>query len=195
LHERDGHLSAASWVAAVHRVPFGRARGDVQTARALGSMPLTRRAVLEGGISIGAARALVEARKAEPEAFARTEADLVRAAGRHTQSELQKVMAFWRQRAERDRGIDTEASRRERRNLHASVTWDGMVRVDGDLDPEAGETLLTALDAVLDAEAKSTKGDSRTRRNAARMHSPRSVAAGWTPPTAPAWVESDRTSP
>src|SRR4051812_40991328 len=50
LHERDGHLSAASWVAAVHRVPFGRARGDVQTARALGSMPLTRRAVLEGGI-------------------------------------------------------------------------------------------------------------------------------------------------
>jgi hypothetical protein len=30
-----------------------------------------------------------------------------------------------------------------------------MVRVDGDLDPETGETLLTALGAVLDSEARS----------------------------------------
>jgi hypothetical protein len=30
-----------------------------------------------------------------------------------------------------------------------------MVRVDGDLDPETGETLLTALSAVLDAESRS----------------------------------------
>jgi hypothetical protein len=37
-----------------------------------------------------------------------------------------------------------------------------MVRVDGDLDPETGESLLTALDAVLDAEAKSRKGNPRT---------------------------------
>jgi hypothetical protein len=31
----------------------------------------------------------------------------------------------------------------------------GMVRVDGDLDPETGETLLTALRAVLDSESRS----------------------------------------
>src|SRR5438093_1308860 len=30
-----------------------------------------------------------------------------------------------------------------------------MVRVDGDLDPETGETVLTALRAVLDDEARS----------------------------------------
>jgi hypothetical protein len=44
LHERDGHLSAAGWLATAHRVPWGRARADLQTARSLGSMPLTRRA-------------------------------------------------------------------------------------------------------------------------------------------------------
>jgi hypothetical protein len=38
-----------------------------------------------------------------------------------------------------------------------------MVRVDGHLDPETGETLLTALGSVLDAEARSRKDeDSRS---------------------------------
>jgi hypothetical protein len=162
LHERDGHLSASAWLATVHRVPWGRARADLQTARSLGSMPITRRALIDGEISFGAARLLVEARKAEPTAFARCESELVRAAGAHSMSELQKVTAFWRQRAERERGIDPEERQREQRNFHASVTWGGMVRVDGDLDPETGESLLTALEAVLDAEAKSRKHDPRT---------------------------------
>jgi hypothetical protein len=42
-----------------------------------------------------------------------------------------------------------------RRRLHASTTFLGMIRGDFDLDPEGGETLLTALRAVLDAEARS----------------------------------------
>ena len=47
--------------------------------------------------------------------------------------------------------------------FHASVTYQGMVRVDGDLDPETGETLITALGAVLDAEVRSrTEEDQRT---------------------------------
>jgi hypothetical protein len=125
-------------------------------------MPATRQALIDGRISFGAARLLIETRKAEPEAFARCESELVRAAGAHSISELQKVTAFWRQRAERERGADPEERQREHRHLHASVTWGGMVRVDGDLDPETGESVLTALDAVLDAEAKSRKGDPRT---------------------------------
>ena len=40
---------------------------------------------------------------------------------------------------------------------------DGMVRIDGDLDPETGETLLTALGAVLDSDARSrTEEDTRS---------------------------------
>ncbi len=51
-----------------------------------------------------------------------------------------------------------------RRALYASVTLMGNVRVDGDLDPESGESLLTALRAVLDAEARFRGGaeDERT---------------------------------
>ena len=194
LHERDGHLSAAGWLAAVHRVPWGRARADLQTARSLGSMPLTRRALIDGEISFGAVRLLVEARRGEPEAFARAEKELVRAAGVHSTSELQKVVTFWRQRAERERGIDPEERQREQRNFHASVTW-------------AGWSVSTAT-SIRRPESRcsprwtrsSTPKRSRGKaipappRSAEPTRSTRSVEAGSTPRIARASVESDLTS-
>jgi hypothetical protein len=36
----------------------------------------------------------------------------------------------------------------ERRRLCVSVTWEGMTRVDGDLDPESGEIVLKAIDSL-----------------------------------------------
>jgi len=47
--------------------------------------------------------------------------------------------------------------------LHASVSLLGMVRLDGALDPETGEALMTALRAVVDAESRSRgEDDERT---------------------------------
>jgi Domain of unknown function (DUF222)/HNH endonuclease len=76
-----------------------------------------------------------------------------------SRQDLQRVAAQWRRLVEQERGED---ELRGSRRLHASLTFGGMVRVDGDLDPEAGETLLTALRAVMDAEAKSGADDSRS---------------------------------
>jgi hypothetical protein len=163
LYERDGHLSAASWLAKTFKVSWGAARERVRTARALEEMPETRRALDDAEISMSAVRLLVSARDADPEVFTRSEAELVEAARIHSISDLQRVTAFWRQRVERERSLDSEERLRERRKLHVSVSFLGMVRVDGDLDPETGETLLTALGAVLDSEARSRKqDDSRT---------------------------------
>ena len=59
--------------------------------------------------------------------------------------------------------LEGEDRLRQRRHLHASASFLGMVRIDGDLDPETGETLLTALRAVLDAESRSRRDeDDRT---------------------------------
>src|SRR5436190_10716327 len=163
IFQPDGHLSAVSWLAGVHRMGWGVAREQVKTARALEEMPKTREALEEGEISSSAARVLVRAREAEPEAFAASETELVEAARTHPISDLQKVYAFWRQRAERERFVDPEERLRERRFLHASRTFLGMVRIDGDLDPETGESLLTALRAVLDSDARSrTEEDTRS---------------------------------
>lgn len=56
-----------------------------------------------------------------------------------------------------------EQGRYERRRLYVSPTLEGMVRVDGDLDPEAGQGLITALRAMVDSSARSGEGqDTRT---------------------------------
>jgi hypothetical protein len=162
LHERDGHLSAAAWLARAHRVAPGLARGDVRVARALERMPATRRALQEAQISLSAARVLAGVREADPAAFARSEPELVEAARIHSTGNLQRVAAYWREAVEQKAGADPEEKLRARRRLHASVTFMGMVRLDGDLDPETGETLLTALRAVLDAEARSTSDEDRS---------------------------------
>jgi hypothetical protein len=95
-------------------------------------------------------------------------------------SDLQHVAAFWREAVEREQALDGGDRFRARRRLHASVSLLGMVRVDGDLDPETGESLLTALPAVLDAEARSGAADDRTPLNAGPMPSARSAVSGST---------------
>jgi hypothetical protein len=162
IHRRDGHLSTASWLASTQRLSWGASREQVRIARSLEQMPSTRRALEAADLSMSSARVLAGAREVDPDAFSRSEEMLVQAARIHSMTDLQKALSFWRERVERDRGLDVEERLRARRGLHASVTFGGMVRLDGDLDPESGETLLTALRAVLDAEARSSERDERT---------------------------------
>ena len=52
--------------------------------------------------------------------------------------DLQKVAAYWRQGVEREHGLDGEDKLREHQGFMLSVSFLGMVRVDGDLDPNRG---------------------------------------------------------
>jgi hypothetical protein len=162
LFERDGHLSSASWLAKWFRVAWGTARGEVRVARGLEEMPATREALERGDISMSAVKVLVAARQEDPEAFDRAETRLVEAATIHSMNDLRRIASYWRQQAEREAATEGEEALRARRRLHASLSFLGMVRLDGDLDPETGDTLLTALQAVLDAEARSGGSDERT---------------------------------
>jgi hypothetical protein len=162
LFEQDGHLSVVSWLATRFKVAWGTAREQVRMARALEQMPVARDALERGDLSMSGVRVLVTARDADPDAFGRLEEQLVEAARIHSTSDLQRVAAYWRQAVERAHANEGEEKLREQRRLHASVSLLGMVRVDGNLDPETGETLLTALGAVMDAEARSGAEDDRT---------------------------------
>ena len=124
LFERDGHLSAAPWLATRFGVAWGTAREQTHLARALTHMPATRRALEAGDVSLSAARVLVAARGANPEAFDISEDQLVDAARIHTINDLQRVASFWRQRVERDH---LDEGLRARRRLYASVSFEGMV--------------------------------------------------------------------
>lgn len=159
---RDGYLSTSSWFAHQHRMAYSTATNDVRMARNLEAMPETRRAMATGDISGSAAKVLAAARECDHDAFAEDERLLVEAARRHEMRDLQRVVAYWRNGVESRRVFQAgEDSLRERRQLHASPTLFGMVRVDGDLDPETGETVLTALRSAVDAELRTAGPDDR----------------------------------
>jgi uncharacterized protein DUF222/HNH endonuclease len=154
----DGHRSLSSWLAHRHRVAHSTAAGHVRFARALESMPATAEALASGEVSATAVSLLLSARDACPEQFAVAEETLVEAGRTLSVGELKRAVDYWRQSADAESAADEEERRFERRNLHVSPTLDGMVRVDGDLDPETGQTLITALRAVQDAEARGSRG-------------------------------------
>ena len=103
LFARDGHLSAAAWLVNWFKVGWGFARKQVRVARSLDEMPLTRRALESGDISLSAARVLVQVREADSEAFSRSEETLVEAGRIHGIADLGRVVAYWRNRVEAER--------------------------------------------------------------------------------------------
>jgi hypothetical protein len=118
-------------------------------------MPRTSGALAAGAISRSAAGLLASARETAPDAFARSEELLVEAAATLPVASLKRAVEHWRQAVDAERAAEEEDLRFERRGLHASPTLDLMVRVDGNLDPECGQHLLTALRAAMDADVRS----------------------------------------
>src|SRR5438132_10716926 len=93
LFQRDGHLSAASWLGRAFKVAWGTAREQVRIARALEEMPETRSALEAGDVSMSAVKVLVAARDADPAEFRRSEEQLVEAAAIHSTDDLQRADA------------------------------------------------------------------------------------------------------
>jgi hypothetical protein len=111
-----------------------------------------------GEVSSAAVSLLVSAQEATPGPFARAEDALVDAARSLPVMKLRDAVAQWRATADAERAVQDEERRFERRRLHLSAALDGMVRVDGELDPVTGQTVITALRAVEDADVRSGVG-------------------------------------
>jgi hypothetical protein len=158
----DEYLSTASWLADQFRLPRPVAARDVHTARALQDMPWTREGLASGEVTSSAARQLASAREAAPDDFGAQEATLVDAARTLSAAQLRRVVEYWRQAVDSERALEDAEHLRERRRLYVSTTFLGMVRVDGDLDPETGEAFITALQAIQDADVRRGSPDDRT---------------------------------
>jgi hypothetical protein len=159
---RDGYLSISSWLAHRFRMAFSAATQLVRLARAFEHMPWTREALAEGDISRSAAAVLVAAREADPDEFSRMEEGFVETARTLPIHDLKRTVAHWRQAVDHRRAEEHAERVFQLRRLHVSPTLEGLVRVDGDLDPETGQVLITALRSVLDAEERQPWTDHRT---------------------------------
>ncbi len=153
--ERDGHLSITSWVESRFGETWSQAARDIRLARGLGKLPDVQAALADGEVATWAALTLVDARDSNPEAFARSADALLTAARTMPARGLRLTVEHWKSETDRERVVREDSERFERRGLHATPTVDGMVRVDGNLDPETGGAFLAALRSVTDAWARS----------------------------------------
>lgn len=161
-YRRDGYLSTSAWLADRFKVAAGSAKKQVQVAQALEEMPRVRESFFSGDVSSSAVQVLAAARWEHPDAFAAGEEALVAAASTKPVEELRRVVSEWGQSVDRLHPDQAELLR-SRRRLDVCPTPTRMVRVEGELDPEGGELLLTALQAMVDADLRSAgPGDMRT---------------------------------
>jgi len=175
----DGFLSVSAWLVARHRVAASTATRRVRMARAIEAMPQAAEAFSAGELSDAAVGLLASAREADPDAFARSEEALLQAARTLPVASLRSVIEYWRQAqdlAEAERGED---ERFERRNLNVSPTLGGTVRVDGALDPETGQDLISALRAVMDADARAQPGPELRRPGQRRADALGQICRSW----------------
>jgi hypothetical protein len=159
--ERD-HVSTPAWVANRLGASLPAAALQVRMARALGAMPAVREALGSGEVSASAVRVLVDARETHPAAFGAAEPLLIQAARNLPVRQLQSTVAHWSAKVDARAAQDRVKRLRRRRRLRICPVISGMVRVEGELDPETGQTVMTALRSVVDASSRSGAGEVRT---------------------------------
>ena len=115
---------------------------------------------------------------------AEAEPVLVEAARRLDPPRLRRAITHLRLVADPD-GADAQAERRhQRRGVWLSPTWEGMVALQGLLEPEAGQTLLAALEPLArPTTAHDTRTGGQRRADALCELARRSLEAGQLPRT------------
>ena len=170
--------STAAWLRHRLRLSASAASRAVRTARALfrGPLTATAQAVCDGELSVAHAQVLAAGTQHLPDHLtAQAEPVLVQAARQLDPTQLRRAVGHLLQVADPD-GADRERERRHpRRGLWLAPTFDGMVAVDGLLEPEAGQTLLAALEPLArPADAHDTRSGSQRNADAlaelARRH-------------------------
>jgi hypothetical protein len=150
--EQGSHAqSTAGWLHARLRAGRRQASGWVRTARALFRGPLggTAQALAAGELSVAHAAVLAAGTDdLPPGAAAEAEPVLLETARRLDPPTLRKMLTHLHEVADPHSADERVRRQHERRGLWLSPTLAGMIAVDGLLDPEAGETLLSVLEPL-----------------------------------------------
>jgi hypothetical protein len=158
----DGAVSPRSWLA--YRVPVARVAASrlVGAARLAREHAATGAALAEGSVSCAHVEVLAPMIRGREAEYATNEDTLLDAAKELRADDFAVVARHWRGIAD-DCGEDARRQF-ERRGLGVSTTLRGMGVVDGELDPEATELLLEALDLAAPPDKQSGPEPPRTLR-------------------------------
>lgn len=156
----DGAVSTQAWLRWRMRLHPGEAHQRVAVARGLGGLPATAAALAGGEISQRHAAVIVQtATDVGPAAARSAEPILLEAAHHIDPGALRRLAARIRHAVDADGAVADGEKAFERRRLHVSSTYGGMVALDGLFDPESGATVVAALTAL---SAPRPPGDPRS---------------------------------
>jgi hypothetical protein len=134
----------------------------LRTGRALTALPAIASGAVSGGITADGVRLVVGAHQRHPEAFDLHELVFADIASYLKPRDLRLAIHHWEQQVAYPDAVAEIAARRRRRRLSINQTFDGMWSVTGELDPETGEVVATAIAAKADP-ANTDPADDRTR--------------------------------
>ena len=150
---KEGFSSTTAWLAALSGEPVPICRSQIAVAEALEGMPATREAFAAGEVSESRVKVLAQAQALCPDQFAQDEAALVAQVAAAPARQVPKVLAAWKKNTDPQAAEAEVEQLRGLRALHLSPGWLGMVHLSGDLDPESGLTVTTALRSLAEPPA------------------------------------------
>src|ERR671913_1210185 len=177
--------STAAWLRGRLRLGASTASSAVRTARALFRGPLTEtaRALTGGELSPAHAQVVAAGTHHLPEhVTVEAEPVLVEAARQLDPTGLRRLLGHLLQVTDPEGADRDRECRHARRGLWLAPTFEGMVAVDGLLEPEAGQTLLAALEPLArPADAHDSRSGSQRQADALTELARRHLEAGRLP--------------
>ena len=139
-----------------------QARRSLGTAEALDEMPGLRTAVDSGEVALANAERLADAaQRTAPEAVD-SASDLLAMAKELPPDKFAREASSWTQRHQPDHGHQDWLDKRRRRYLKTWKQQDGMVRLDGLLDPETGTRICNRLQGTAEQLRRQDQKTART---------------------------------
>ena len=144
----EGHSSTTAFLKHRCRMSGARAHRAVAMAHRLPLLSFVTKAFEAGDISLDQTRLFLNLPDHLADELVRDEVCLVNGVALLPVADTRRVVDYWKAVVDGP-GCETSADELvERRYLYASKTLEGMVKVDGLLDPVEGDVLLTALAAA-----------------------------------------------
>jgi hypothetical protein len=153
---RDGHRSAAEWIAQTSGTSVGSAKAIAETAKRVEQLPATTDALRSGGLSVAQVTAVSEAAICKPDA----ESELLAAAKTESVRSLQDKA---RRVVLESRGSVEERYARQRK-LRSFSSWtddEGMVAGRFRLTPDAGAAFVNRIRAEADRQYRQAYREGR----------------------------------
>src|SRR5205814_9042383 len=158
-YKADGFLGMVPWLRVNGKLSGGAAAERVETARQLKALPRTEEALTRG--EIGYQHAVAMARTAEHVGAAqvrKAEATLLKAAETMDPGQFVSVAKNFEHQVDAERALSEANQAHQRRYLQIGEAINGLVRIEGQVTPDAGAIIRTAIEPY----AKPSKGDERT---------------------------------